>query len=102
ELHLRRPAALEMRPKELLIFVKNVAGRRQRAGRRIGRAAPRAAIGTDQAQIAHVIGRAYGREVFELPVDMALPEIDGLEDVHVAIEDFETALGHRNLRNYSR
>ncbi len=93
---MRGPAALEVGPKELLVFVKNMAGRRQCARGRVGRSAPRAAIRADQAQIAHVIGGADGREVFKLLVDVALPEIRRLEDVHVAIENFETVIGHRS------
>jgi hypothetical protein len=41
-----------------------------------------------------VIGGANGRAVFELLVDIALPEVGGFQDVHVAVENFETILRH--------
>ena len=71
----------------------------ERPGGRIGGTTPSAAVGADQTQVAHVVGSADGREVFELLVDVALPEIGRLEDVHVAVEDFETVIGHRITSN---
>jgi hypothetical protein len=46
---------------------------------------PNFAVGTDQSQIAHVIGHAHRHSVLELGLGVALPEIGRLEDVHVAV-----------------
>jgi hypothetical protein len=68
---------------------------RQRPRRRVDRAAPGSAIRTDQAQVAHVVGGADGREVSKFLVDVTLPEIRRFENVHVAVEDFETVIRHK-------
>src|ERR1044071_8688470 len=44
------------------------------------------------AQVAHVVGRdALGSDGLEFGVDEALPQIGRLHDVHIAVEDFESA-----------
>ena len=71
--------------KKFLVFVKDMTRRGKSPGRRVGRATPGAAVGADQAQIAHVVSRADGSQMAEFFIDVALPEIGGLEDVHVAV-----------------
>src|SRR5258706_2827742 len=98
ELNLRRPAALIMRLEQFLVFVKNMAGRWQSSPWRVNRTAPGTTVRTDQAQIAHMIRAADGRARRESFVDVALPEIGRLQDVHVAIENLVATLCHGNLR----
>jgi hypothetical protein len=43
-----------------------------------------------------VIGGADGRAVFKLLVDVTLPKVGGFQDVHIAVEDFETMFRHKN------
>jgi hypothetical protein len=46
-----------------------------------------------------MVGRADGREMFKSLVDVARPKIGRLEDVHVAVENFEAVVGHDYLRD---
>jgi hypothetical protein len=96
---LRAPAALVVSAEKFLIFVKDMARRRERSRRRIGGATPSAAIRPDQAEVAHMVGGADGGALLEFLVDVALPEIGRLEDVHIAVENFETVIGHGSPRD---
>jgi hypothetical protein len=49
------------------------------------------------AEISFVARKPYGRAIGKLRIDVALPEIAGLQDVHVRIHRFETILRHWNL-----
>src|ERR1051325_5693084 len=53
-----------------------------------------AAGGPDQTQVAHVIGGADGSEMAEFLVEKALPQIRRFENMHVAVQNFETAVRH--------
>jgi hypothetical protein len=91
-----------VRPKEFLVLVKNMACGRQGPGRRVDWAPPSTAVRTDQTQVAHVVGGADWREVLKFLVDVTRPEIRRFEDVHIAVENFETAMGHKLPQGYSR
>jgi hypothetical protein len=41
-----------------------------------------------------MIGGAARRVVFEFGIDKSLPEVRWLQDVHVAVEHFESVFGH--------
>jgi hypothetical protein len=44
-----------------------------------------------------VVGAADRRAVLELLVDVTLPKVGGFQDVHIAVENFETILRHDSL-----
>jgi hypothetical protein len=49
----------------------------------------------DHSKFPQVItGESYGSELFELGLNVALPEIGWLHNVHVTIEHFESSFGH--------
>ena len=47
-----------------------------------------------EAEVHEVLFRADGGEVPELGGDVGLPEVGGLHDVHVAVDDLKTVLSH--------
>src|SRR4030095_4513626 len=94
ELNSRTPAPFHMGPEEFLITVKDVARRRNCFRRRIHRSAPRSPIRSHESQIPDVIGGAPRRVIFELGIDESLPKVRRLQDVHVAVQHFESVFRH--------
>src|SRR5215813_2399329 len=56
---------------------------------------PGSPVGVDHSKFPQVTtGEAYGSERFELGLNIALPEIGWLHNMHVAVEHFESGFGH--------
>src|SRR5262249_49137376 len=93
ELDFRRPAALGERPPALLIE-RVVATLTSPAPIRVDRdATPRLSV-KGEAQIAFILREADRRAVAEFGIDVPRPEIGGFDDVNVAVENLEGAVGH--------
>src|SRR5262249_16557369 len=96
ELDARAPAPFHMGPEQFLIAVKDVARRRNCFWRRVHRSAPRPPIRPHEPQIPDMIGCAPRRVIFELGIDKSLPKVRRLQDVHVAVQHFESVFRHRS------
>jgi hypothetical protein len=56
---------------------------------------PGLAVGVDHSKLPQVTtGKTDGSERFELGLNMTLPEIGWLHNMHVAVEHFESGFGH--------
>src|SRR5262245_40185712 len=94
ELHLRRPAPFRVRLPALLVegvVTPLTAAATIRVD--AGDPSPRLA-GVGEPQIALVLREPDGRPVAEGRVDVPAPQVGGLDDVDVAVEDLEPAVGH--------
>ncbi len=91
QLHLTGPAALGVAAIDFLVLVKIAAAVRRAAG------APGVLghVRKNRAEIAHIIRRSAARRLIaKLGIDVALPKIGRLHDMHVAVENFETFFRH--------
>src|SRR5215475_2018896 len=90
ELDARAPAPFHMGPEQFLITLKDVARRRNRFRRRVHRSAPRSPIRSHESQIPDMIRGTAGCIIFELGIDKSLPKVGRLQNVHVAVQHFES------------
>ncbi len=93
QLHLTGPAALGVTAIDLLVLIKVAAAVRRATG------APGVFghVRKDRAEIADVVrGPSARRLIAKLGIDVALPEIGRLHDMHVAVENFESVFRHES------
>src|SRR5262245_39604102 len=64
------------------------------------RQSPETPVGMGHSEVADILaGQATRRLAFEFRVDVTLPNIHGLHQVHVAVEDFKTISCHNCLQS---
>jgi hypothetical protein len=93
ELNFGSPAARSVAPENILFLIEVLPPRGIVLRR--GFACPLGSIRMHEPEIAHVMtGDAAGRQRSEFRIDIALPQIRRLHDMHVAVDDFESIFRH--------